>query len=179
MTHISQDSQHFAAFVRAHRPALLQLARRLCRHGKMDPEDLVQEALGRSLRGFAQLAQNGEAALKAWLCTILTNLFLDSCRRQRTEVLGLPSLRLVQEHSVHLEGSSQDRWKTLSEDDVRTALSHLKPKLRQAYELHITGLRYREIALKLNAPIGTVGSWISEARQQLRHLLGGGEPVEP
>jgi RNA polymerase sigma-70 factor (ECF subfamily) len=51
---------------------------------------------------------------------------------------------------------------------VSAALDRLSPPQRQALWLfHVEGLSYREIALRLSVPIGTVGTWIVRGREQL------------
>jgi RNA polymerase sigma-70 factor (ECF subfamily) len=66
-----------------------------------------------------------------------------------------------------------EKWALVADEDFLAAVDRLRPeKLREAYRLHATGLRYREIARRMEVPEGTVGSWLTGARSQLRHLLG-------
>ncbi|MCP3140257.1 RNA polymerase sigma factor [Pyxidicoccus xibeiensis] len=167
------EGQHrqFDEFTRARRPVLLKVARRLCAGGTIDPEDLVQETLERAYRHFDKLAGENAGAVSVWLSTTLSNRFLDHCRRRRTEVLGAPALRVVQGDMTG-EPVPLEQWEQVSRDDFQKAIDQLRPPhLREAYKLHASGLRYRAIAQQLSAPEGTVGRWLSEARQALRELL--------
>ncbi|MCE9667658.1 RNA polymerase sigma factor [Myxococcus stipitatus] len=164
--------RQFEAFARARRPGLLRLARRLCAGGGVDPEDLVQETLERAFRHFDRLVTENAGAVSVWLSTTLSNRFLDHCRRRRTEVLGVPALRVVQPQEVPGEPAPLEQWTRVSREELLNAVDQLEPAhLREAYRLHVAGLRYRAIARQLDAPEGTVGRWLSEARQALRGLL--------
>ncbi|MCP3057883.1 RNA polymerase sigma factor [Myxococcus sp. K38C18041901] len=168
------DGQHrqFDAFARSRRPGLLRLARRLCSGGGIDPEDLVQETLERAYRNFDRLVAENPGAVSVWLSTTLSNRFLDHCRRRRTEVLGAPALRVVQDLESSGEPAALEQWEQVSREDFQRAIDKLRPPhLQEAYRLHVAGLRYRAIAQRLDAPEGTVGRWLSEARQALRGLL--------
>jgi RNA polymerase sigma-70 factor (ECF subfamily) len=56
---------------------------------------------------------------------------------------------------------------------VHSALGALPAKYRDVLELYyIGGLRYREIAVELEIPIGTVKTYISRAKRRLREELG-------
>ncbi|QRK09344.1 RNA polymerase sigma factor [Archangium violaceum] len=171
MAYTQRERWPTETFAQSHRPHLLQLARRLCRQGGVDPEDLVQETLERALEGFDKLSPADEPARRAWLCTTLTNRFLDLCRRRRTEMLGLPGLRLVQEQVTSLEDVPEEPWASLTEEELREAVGQLKPKHREVYQLHATGMRYKQIAQQLGIPIGTVGYRLLEARQALKEML--------
>lgn len=166
----NRERRHFEAFIQRHRPSLLAVARRLCARGILDPEDLVQEAFERALPEFGHLKDRTEAACAAWLCTTMTNRFLDHCRRQRTEVRGLPHLALVQDLPVTGDGD-QENWELVGNDAFQAAIEQLKPHLRDAYKLHAEGRRYQAIAEHFNVPVGTVGSWLTLARRDLRELL--------
>ncbi|WP_342382056.1 RNA polymerase sigma factor [Myxococcus stipitatus] len=171
------DGQHqqFDAFARSRRPGLLRLARRLCVGGGIEAEDLVQETLERAYRNFDRLVTENPSAVSVWLSTTLSNRFLDHCRRRRTEVLGAPSLRVVQTPEVSGEPTPMEQWEQVSREDFLRAIEQLRPpQIREAYRLHVAGLRYRAIAEQLDAPEGTVGRWLSEARKALRELLTGG-----
>ncbi|NMO14169.1 RNA polymerase sigma factor [Pyxidicoccus fallax] len=172
-----EDGLHrqFDAFARSRRPSLLKVARRLCAGGGIDPEDLVQETLERAYRHFDRLAGENAGAVSVWLSTTLSNRFLDHCRRRRTEVLGAPALRVVQGDSTG-EPVPLEQWERITSEDFLRAIEQLRPpQVREAYRLHASGLRYRAIAQQLRAPEGTVGRWLSEARQALRELLAPGE----
>ena len=55
---------------------------------------------------------------------------------------------------------------------VHAALEALPPKYRDVLELYyISGFRYREIAIELDIPIGTVKTYISRAKRRLREEL--------
>jgi RNA polymerase sigma-70 factor (ECF subfamily) len=100
----------------------------------------------------------------------MTNRFLDYCRRQRTEVRGMPHLALVQDLAVSPD-ETQENWELVSNDSFQSAIERLKPHLRDAYRLHAEGKRYQAIAEHFNVPVGTVGSWLTLARRDLRELL--------
>jgi RNA polymerase sigma-70 factor (ECF subfamily) len=162
----------FEAFVRRHQLLLRGLARKLSGQSGVDPEDLVQETFERALRHFDALSLQGEGNQRAWLCTSLHNRFLDLCRRRRTEVMEQPELRLLRiQQELSPAEQAQERWERISAEDFRAAIGRLKPNLREAYELHVGGLKYRAIAQKLGVPEGTVGSWLFQARKELNELL--------
>lgn len=166
------EEHRFEAFARKHQPLLRGLARKLCGQGGPDPDDLLQETFERALRNFHQLESQSEGSQRAWLCTTLRNYFLDQCRRRRTEALELPELRLIRNQmEVSPEEQTREKWECITEADFRGAISKLKPQLREVYEMHVAGLKYRAMAQKLGVPEGTVGSWLFQARKELNALL--------
>jgi RNA polymerase sigma-70 factor (ECF subfamily) len=170
----SADVGHdgFEQFARGMRPVLLSLAKRLCGQGGTDPEDLVQETLERALRHYDMLAGQPEPVGRAWLCRALHNRFLDLCRRRRTEVMEEPKLRLLGAATEGPDEAAAEAWERISEEDFRAAIARLpNPRVREAYELHVAGHRYRAIAQRMAVPEGTVGSWLFQARKELRALL--------
>jgi RNA polymerase sigma-70 factor (ECF subfamily) len=154
-----------------HQPLLLGKARRLCRRGGIDPEDLVQDTLERALRRLDWLSAQGERTCRAWLCTTLQRRFLDLYRRRRTESADEPDLTLLHAPVVVREPRAWQPWEHVSEEQLREAVARLKTPLRDVFELHATGLRYKAIAQRLGAPVGTVGCWLFQARRDLRELL--------
>ena len=168
----SMGDHRFETFARRHQPLLRGLARKLCGQGGPDPDDLLQETFERALRHFSVLAPQSEGAQRAWLCTTLRNHFLDLCRRRRTEALELPELRLLRNQmETSPEEQTREKWERVTESDFRGAIGQLKPQLREVYEMHVAGLKYRAIAQKLSVPEGTVGSWLFQARKELNELL--------
>jgi len=164
------------ALAREYGPLLLQMARKLCGSGRWaDPEDLVQETFERALRDYDRLSREESGPLRGWLCTTLSHRFLDLCRRRKTEQTAAPELRAAMPETA---SSPEDRhlhlWTSFTPERFRAAVQALGPRHREAYELHAAGLRYREIAERMGAPVGSVGFWISEARKELRRLLEGG-----
>ena len=161
----------FEDFARRERAVLLGIARKLCLGGSFDPEDLVQESLERAFRQRARLEGQPDSARRAFTRTAMTNYFLDLCRKRQTERAAADPGPAVEAVPAP-DRAEPELWAAVSDEQFLAAVKKLKPeKLQEAYRLHARGMRYREIARQLGAPEGTVGAWLTGARDQLRQLL--------
>ena len=116
---------------------------------------------------------NGKSKVSTWVCTVAYRLWLDSIRshaNSRTSYTG---------DSVFLEnmGGTYDmnEMHVLDVNDlVAQALETLSPAHREVITLHyIDGLKYREIAQRINKPIGTVMSRLNQAKGKLKAYNNG------
>jgi RNA polymerase sigma factor (sigma-70 family) len=136
-----------------------------------EAEDLVQEAITKALRAYDSFEAGTN--FKAWIFRILRNTFLTSrtgIAASRTELLE------DQAEGFDVSGrepTPEDHLLRLdSQAAVQEALEKLSPPLREVLLLcDAEEMKYKEIALVLDTPIGTVMSRISRARQTLRVLL--------
>jgi RNA polymerase sigma-70 factor (ECF subfamily) len=136
-----------------------------------EAEDLVQETISKALRAFDSFQPGTN--FKAWIFRILRNTFLTS----RT---GIAASRTVflEDHPDLLDTTDagltpEDHLIRLdNQAAVNEALDQLQPPLREVLLLcDVEELKYKDIALVLDVPIGTVMSRISRARSALYQLL--------
>ena len=155
----------------AHLDQLYSAARRLTR----DPaaaEDLVQETYLRAFR-FAARFERG-TNLKAWLFTILHNVFRNDLRGRSRSPIEVDSESVeraadVREDSETPEGAMVRRAR---EGDLKAALDGLPDAYRQAVWLRdVEEFSYADIAGMLDVPLGTVMSRISRGRRLLFERL--------
>ena len=126
--------------------------------------DLVQECAVRALS--AKRVPRDDDAYRAWIFTILRNLFIDRLRRRR-ETSALP------------DDQPADSWQVWHYDEhlitgltVKLGLEQLTPAHREILGLvDIAGFTYHEAAQILDIPAGTVMSRVSRARQALLDIL--------
>jgi len=136
----------------------------LCGSGSV-ADDLVQETLLRAWSKWDRF-QPG-TSLRAWLFTILRNIYYSNCRKSVREVQdseGAYAQRLVvpgdQESHIDLE-------------DFRKALARLPLEQREVLILvGASGVSYEEAATICGVEVGTIKSRLSRARTQLARLLG-------
>ncbi|AXC12593.1 RNA polymerase sigma-70 factor [Acidisarcina polymorpha] len=157
-------------------PALYSHAFWLSRN-HAEAEDIVQETIAKALRAFSSF-QTG-TNFKAWIFRILRNTFLTSrtgIAASRTVFLeDLADLLEVTDTNP----SPEDHLLRLNNQAALTeALERLHPQLREVLLLcEVEELKYKEIAIVLDIPVGTVMSRISRARrtlyEDLRQQLGG------
>jgi RNA polymerase sigma-70 factor (ECF subfamily) len=157
-----------------HLDSLYHVALRLTRN-RTEAEDIVQEAFLRAFRSFHRF--NPGTNCRAWLFTILRNVFLNRVRSQGREVPeaemgGLDHAELANEADV--ERNPEEHFlQTMLHGDVDRALTTLPLTFREAVMLvDVEGLTYREVAEVLGCPIGTVMSRLSRGRARLRRALG-------
>lgn len=142
-------------------PQLRGLARFLARD-RAEADDLVQEAVLRALRGLGQF-QPG-TSVRAWLFTILRNVFYEQTRRRKRERAALErqaapeSIAAHQPHATDLADLARQIWR-------------LPPTLREALVLvGAQELTYEEAAAICAVPVGTMKARVSSARRQLSRL---------
>jgi RNA polymerase sigma-70 factor, ECF subfamily len=155
-----------------HLDALYHVALRLTRN-RAEAEDVVQEAFLRAFRSFYRF--NPGTNCRAWLFTILRNVFLNRVRTHGREVLEAEMGGVDQvEAMVDPPGANPEEhfFQTLLHGDVDRALATLPLVFREAVMLvDIEGLTYREVAEIVGCPIGTVMSRLSRGRTLLRRAL--------
>lgn len=164
----------FEETVLVHLDALYRSALRLT-HNRAEAEDLVQETCLRAFRSFHRFAPGTNA--RAWVFTILRNLFLNRLRRAGREVLeknGDAPEPLASATAPDPAGPDPEEafLQTVVHGDVDRALRALPLPYREAVILvDLEGLSYRECAEVLGCPLGTVMSRLFRARQLLRRAL--------
>jgi RNA polymerase sigma-70 factor (ECF subfamily) len=168
------DREAFEELILQYADSLYGFARSLT--GSADgAEDLVQETYLRAIRYWTHYEPGTRC--KAWLFTIMRNLFLNERRDRAREIL--------------LGGSDPEGNDTVLEEVAALKAGmlqrpDLKVDLEKAFaalptDLHLVvllrdveGLEYREIAELLGCPIGTVMSRLSRGRARIKRFLAGG-----
>ena len=156
----------FARQVEEHVPRLRRYARALTGDSHR-ADDLVQDTLERGWTKF-HLWQAG-SDLRAWLFTIMHNVFVNQLRQGRLADTGLP----LDEEALELP-TAANQESALVLRDLEAALARLPHEYREVLLLvGLESLRYEEAARVLEVPIGTVMSRLSRGREQLRRLMAG------
>lgn len=111
-----------------------------------------------------------KASAITWLSTIVRNQALDLLRRKRNET----SLDQEEWASIEDEGLSQEAQaeQTQEAEAVHRCLESLEADQRRSIELaYFEGLSHRELAEKLDRPLGTVKSWVLRGLKRLKLCL--------
>ena len=161
-----EDRERFEQLVLPHVDAAFNLARWLLR-GRIDAEDVAQEALLRACRFFRGF-HGGDA--RAWLLQIVRNTCYTWLEKNRPVELSTEF-----DEEIHLQASLTPETLAISGDDrerLILALETLPPRFREVLVLReLEGCSYKEIAAITSLPIGTVMSSLSRARRQLHSAL--------
>lgn len=150
-------------------PHLRAFARSLC--GNRDKaDDLVQEAIARALA--AERSYTPGTNFKAWIFTILRNLYFNDIRKHRGRMVSCDNLGEYEPsspptHDASLEFCEFRRafW-TLS-DGQREVLMLVGPG----------GMSYEEAAKMCGCAVGTIKSRVCRARQELKVVMDDAEAI--
>ena len=161
-----ENSTDASAIFLQHREVLKGVAMRLCGNAE-DANDLMQDTFERALRVASdEIPDNA----RAWLITVMHNLFCDQLRRQTRRP---PTVPMQEETDApQPEPEVEPEWASISPAQLEAALAQLDPRFREVYELHcLKGASYDEIAHSLKITKTTVGTRLARARQKVRELL--------
>ena len=130
-----------------------------------DAEDLSQETYLKATR--CQHLYTHDTNCKAWLFTIMKNLFLNTYRERKWEIL-LGERDDEDPIFISLAMHSTCDLKI----DLEKALASLPVNLRLVVVLRDQeGMEYKEIAAIFNCPIGTVMSRLSRGRARIKQFF--------
>ena len=140
-------------------------------HSKAESEDLVQETYMRAMQHYESLRPDSN--LKAWLFTILRNVWFKKLRRKRNapEVVSYD-----EDNSAIQVADPSDPQSVLfriwERDEVRSALAQMPQHFAEIIVLRdIEEFSYKELARVLDCPVGTVMSRLSRARTRFKQVL--------
>lgn len=133
--------------------------------------DLIQETMYRALTNREKFREGTN--LKAWLYTIMKNIFINGYRRRAKHKTIIDTT-----DNLYFLNSTHSKAITLNQseanfmmEDITQAISGLSDDYRVPFMLHYKGYKYQEIAEDLQLPLGTVKSRIFFARKELKDQL--------
>lgn len=146
---------------------MLGVARRMLRRADL-AEDAVQEALVLIWRRAGQFDETRGSA-KGWIFTILRNRCLTMLRKESHEIAVEPDT--LDDHGDQaVLDTAFDRLTDTS--DLRRCLATLELDTRRAIlSSYILGHSHGEIAGRMQAPLGSVKSWVRRGLLKLRECL--------
>lgn len=103
--------------------------------------------------------------IKAWLFTIMRNIFINDYRRNNRKKLVMDTVK----QSVSPYALSSELPVRMKE--INAAIYHLPSIFKKACLLYLHGYKYHEIALALNEPLGTIKSRIHFAKKLLQKQI--------
>ncbi|PZP52399.1 MAG: RNA polymerase subunit sigma [Pseudopedobacter saltans] len=131
--------------------------------------DLFQETMFRALANKDKY--NVGTNIKAWLYTIMRNIFINNYRRKaklHTVFDGTPNEAMINNNTTSIPNDSIAHT---SMKEVKTAINDLPEIFRKPFMLYFEGYKYHEIAHVLGEPLGTIKSRIHFARKLLKKKI--------
>ncbi|MBK9461207.1 MAG: RNA polymerase sigma factor [Sphingobacteriales bacterium] len=139
-----------------------------------DAHDLLQETVYRALTNHEKYIEGTN--LKAWLFTIMKNIFINNYRRaakRNTLIDTTDNLYFINMPSINMAHTGSGN---LMLEDINHAIDSLSDEYRVPFMMHFEGFKYHEIAEDLDLPLGTVKSRIFFARKELKNQLDAYDP---
>jgi RNA polymerase sigma-70 factor (ECF subfamily) len=132
--------------------------------------DLFQDTLFKALSNKDKY--NAGTNIRAWLYTIMRNIFINNYRRNAKQ-------RLVFDQSTdgdYLINSKSaviynDAITNMQLKEINGAIRSLPEIFKTPFLLYVDGYKYNEIAQELGEPLGTIKSRIHFARKTLKEQL--------
>ncbi len=132
-------------------------------------KDLLQETMYRALANQEKYSVGTN--IKAWLYTIMRNIFINNYRRkvkQQTIFDNTSNEFLLNYNQVTTSNSAE---MNLSMKEIYAAMHALPAIFKKPFLLYFEGYKYHEIADMLGEPLGTIKSRIHFARRLLKSQI--------
>lgn len=131
--------------------------------------DLYQETLYKALANKEKY--NVGTNIKAWLFTIMRNIFINDYRRkakQKTIFDNTPNDYLINTKQATVSNAAESDMRL---KEIQKAIQELPEIFKTPFLLYFDGYKYNEIAEVLHEPLGTIKSRIHFARKLLKEQI--------
>jgi RNA polymerase sigma factor (sigma-70 family) len=132
-------------------------------------KDLVQETMYRALANKDKY--NVGTNIKAWLYTIMRNIFINNYRRKSKQATIFDSTPNEFLLNINQGAVANEAIANINLKEVKEAIHNLPDIFRNPFLLYFDGFKYHEIAEMLDEPLGTIKSRIHFARKLLKNQL--------
>ena len=132
-------------------------------------KDLLQETMYRALANQEKYSVGTN--IKAWLYTIMRNIFINNYRRKSKQntIFDSSDNEFLINHNQHTVDNGAES--NLRMKDIFQAIHNLPEIFKQPFMLYFEGYKYHEIADALQEPLGTIKSRIHFARRLLKEEI--------
>jgi len=134
-----------------------------------DSKDLFQETAFRALTNQDKFRQGTN--LKAWLFTIMRNIFINNYRKK----VKANTIFDATDNQYYLntggETVQNGAESGILMQELQGMINSLDDSIRVPFLMHYYGYKYQEIAEQLDLPLGTVKSRIFFARKELKAII--------
>ena len=134
-----------------------------------EANDLLQETSLKALDNEEKYTP--DTNFKGWMYTIMRNIFINNYRKTVRDQTFVDQT----ENLYHLNLSQDSGFESTEGNydlkEIRRIVHSLPKEYRIPFSMYVSGFKYREIAVKLALPIGTVKSRIFFTRQRLQKEL--------
>ena len=142
-------------------------------HNHEEAEEIVEEIFIKIWENRKSINPND--SLVSYMFKMAQNMSLNTLRKKKTESKTIEVLKAEYIDSVYLYGYEDYRFREL-ENNIVCAIEQISPRSKEVFLLsRMRGLKYNQIADKLNISVKTVETHISKAlkilRLQLRDFL--------
>jgi RNA polymerase sigma factor (sigma-70 family) len=138
-------------------------------HDQELAKDLFQETLYKALANQDKYSTGTN--IKAWLFTIMRNIFINDYRRkakQKTIFDNSGNDLLIDSGKGIVSNTGEN---TIQEKEINNAIYQIPQIFKIPFLLYFEGYRYHEISESLNEPLGTIKSRIHFARKLLKEKI--------
>lgn len=173
---LENDESAFAELMSRYKKPVYHMILKMVRNVD-DAEDLTIEAFAKAFRNLARFKK--DYTFSTWLFRIATNNAIDFIRKKKLETYSLnTSFTDDSGESVNIDVEDSDR--TPDEEAinaqkielVRMFVTKLPAKYQRLVKLrYFDELSYEEIAVELDAPLGTVKAQLHRARELMYELV--------
>lgn len=131
--------------------------------------DLLQETSLKALDNEDKYTSGTN--FKGWMYTIMRNIFVNNYHKMIRTQSVIDTIKMGYQLNPAEEPNYENLQYAYDLKEMRSIVNSLPRDFRVPFYMHISGFKYREIAEKLDLPLGTVKSRIFLTRQKLQKEL--------
>ena len=136
---------------------------------KEEANDLLQETSLKALDNEDKYMP--DTNFKGWMYTIMRNIFINNYRRIVREQTFVDQTDNLYHLNLPQDSGFESTERAYDLKEMHRVVNALPKEYRVPFAMHVSGFKYREIAEKLNLPLGTVKSRIFFIRKKLQEEL--------
>lgn len=173
---VGGDEKAYALLLQRYRRPVYHTILKMVRNVD-DAEDLTIEAFGKAFRSLHRFKK--DFTFSTWLFRIATNNSIDFIRKKKLNTLSIESAYTDEDgQSVSISipdknpNPQDEAIKAQKEEVVRAVVAMLPAKYQKLVRLrYFQELSYEEIAVEIDAPLGTVKAQLHRARELMYDLV--------
>lgn len=134
-----------------------------------EANDLLQETSLKALDNEDKYTP--DTNFKGWMYTIMRNIFINNYRKVVRDQTFVDQTENLYHLNLPQDSGFESTERAYDLKEMHRVVNALPKEYRVPFAMHVSGFKYREIAEKLNLPLGTVKSRIFFTRQKLQEEL--------